>query len=160
MKKIFTLIIISCFIISCDNDANDIDPLDAEIVFEVDLDGTFTSAFVQDSVSAFLHAEQIIIKGFDANENTVSVLIDPANFSQGTEIVGTHEMGRTSAPTRAIVALAGGSAFFVSDSGSVTVTEYENNIMKGTFSFEATENNGSGQVSGMNGKFTAVITTQ
>lgn len=160
MKKLYALITLAFLIVSCDNDPDDQTPSNADIVFEVSLTGSFTSDFVQDSVSAFTHFEQIIIKGFDSDDNTVSILIDPANFSQGAEIIGTHEMGRDNTPTRAIVALSDGTTTYVSDSGTIVITQYANNIMKGTFSFEATENNGSGEVSGMNGKFTANIEAQ
>tara|TARA_R110001592_G_scaffold2828_4_gene15970 strand:+ start:4040 stop:4528 length:489 start_codon:yes stop_codon:yes gene_type:complete len=159
MKRIFPFLICLCFLtFACGEDPNDVTPLDAEVVFEVNLSGDYSSSFVQDSVSAFLHSSQIIVKGFDASDNTVTVLIDPSFFAAGAQVVGTHEIGRDSKPARIVVGLADGSTFFISESGSLVVTDYSNNIIKGTFSFEGTKNgDSSSTIAGTNGKFTAVV---
>ncbi len=156
MKRFTNLIVMLSFlIVSCgESDPNDIDPIDIDVTFEVDLSGEFVSAFVQDSVSAFTHAELILIKGFDTGRNMVELIIDPSMIS---EIVGTHDVTRDSA-TRIRIQLADGTTFYLADSGTLTVTEYRNKVMKGTFNFESTKHNDpTKSVSGSSGVFVVAI---
>ena len=159
MKKLSSLLVLLVIITSaCDDDPNDVTPTDIDVIFSVDLSGDFNSSFSQDSVSAFYHSEQIIIKGFDVERNIVTVLIDPSFFTQTDQYVGDHTIGNSNTPARVVVELAGGAAFFISDSGTLSVTEFENNIIKGTFHFESTRHNDpTSHVSGVNGEFTVVV---
>lgn len=159
MKRTFSFLVGFCFLaFACGENPDDITPLNAEVVFQVDLSGDFTSNFVQDSVSAFLHSNQIIIKGFDTDENIVTVTIDPSQFASGTQTVGTHEIAQSNSPAKVVVNVVDGSSLFIAESGSVIVTEYSNKIIKGTFSFEATKyGDTNSTISGTNGKFTAVV---
>ncbi|MGW8124131.1 hypothetical protein ACV07N_15840 [Roseivirga echinicomitans] len=159
MKKIYSLLIGLCLLtFACGEDPNDITALNADVVFKVDLSGAFTSNFVQDSVSSFTHANLIIIEGIDKNKNKVTVTIDPNYFASGANVKGSHEVGQGNAPARIVVNIIDGGLFYLAQSGNVTVTEYSNKVIKGTFSFEATEyKNNSSTVSGTNGQFTATL---
>ncbi len=156
MKNAFILLsLFSLILLSCNEDPNDVTVVDTQGSFSVDLSGDKNETYTQDSLVAYLHSGLIIVKAYDASENVIWVFLDT---SIASEIVGTHQIARFDAPAQININYADGSNNFSAESGTLTISAYDQKSIKGTFAFQAKDlQNTSVTLAGTNGQFSAVL---
>jgi hypothetical protein len=156
MKKyLIYLFTLSFVMAACSEDPNDVVITDTDGSLTIDLSGDMNKKYEDDSLVAYTHGTYIIIRAFDIEKNDMWILLESSKVEN---VIGTHEVGRSDEPVQINFNYADGSHHLSSESGSVTISEYDDSHIKGTFSFEAKDFSATDvTISGTNGEFTAII---
>lgn len=157
MKKLIFILTatISTFSFSCSEDPDDVNVIESKGSLTVDVTGSSEVMFVDDTLAAYTHSGLLIVKATDTDENNIWIMFDTKKI---TTMVGDHNVARLNDEVQINFNMPGISTYYSAESGTVTVTEYDGQIIKGTFSFEAKNFSKQSEViSGKNGKFTGVM---
>lgn len=140
---------------SCSEDPDDINKIEGNGSLTFTTTGAIEMDFEDDSLSASTHAGFLIIRAEDTEENNIWLLFETSKI---TSWVGDHTVARLGEAVQINFNLTDGSKSFSAETGTVTVTEYTESSIKGTFAFEAKNfSNESEIISGTNGAFTASL---
>lgn len=140
---------------SCSEDPNDVTKIETNGSLSVEVTGAVDLMFDDDTLAAYTHAGLLIIKATDIDENNIWLLLD---LNEITNMVGDHTVARLDGEVQINFNVTEGSKSFSAESGTVTVTEYNEETIKGAFTFEAKNfSNETETISGVNGQFTASI---
>ena len=153
--QLLSILLVTLVIFSCSEDPDDVKVTDQKGMLTVDISGTSTINFEDDTLTAYTHAGLFIVKASDLAENNIWIMLDMTKFDK---MVGEHSVARTGAEVQINFNLGDASHYYSATSGVVTVTEYDENFIKGTFSFDASDaGDASATISGANGQFSSTI---
>lgn len=140
---------------SCSEDPDDVNDINIEGSLSVDVTGAVDITFEDDTLAAYTHAGLLIIRAADVDDNNIWLLLD---LEKITNMVGDHTVARQGEDVQINFNVTAAGQSFSAESGVVTVTEYDEETIKGFFTFEAKNfSNGSETISGTNGQFNAIL---
>ncbi|WP_421892454.1 hypothetical protein [Marinoscillum sp.] len=152
---LLALVLVTLAQFSCSEDPDDVNVVEQKGMLTVDISGTSTINFEDDTLTAYTHAGLFIVKASDAAENNIWIMMDMTKIDN---MIGEHAVATTGAEVQINFNLGDASHYYSASSGVVTVTEYDEKFIKGTFSFEAKDASDSkATVSGANGQFSSSI---
>ncbi len=153
--QLLSLCLITLALLSCSEDPDDVKVVDQKGMLTVDISGTSTMNFEDDTLTAYTHAGLFIVKASDLEENNIWIMMD---MTQIDNMIGEHTVARTGAEVQINFNLGDGSNYYSATTGVVTVTKYDETFIKGTFSFDAIDaGNASATISATNGQFDSTI---
>ena len=119
---VISILIASCFLLSCKDDEKEEVKPDKYLTASV-----ASNAFTATTITSKVSGDAVSIEGVSSNGTLIQINLNLTDTKQGeTHNVGLHQNGWYTDAT--------GTYFF--DDGTITITEFSNNQIEGTFTVE------------------------